>query len=559
MKENITININGVPFEQHPDIGWSSSEGKDSTYRFNYIKIARAIAAEEKCKRGDPKLGVSMYRELIKNDLFFLLYFIVKPFTDEASRAMVNHPFVVQACREVELGPKDFTLDVWARFHYKSSIITTAETIQYQLNNPEHATGIFSFKSSVAKDFLFSIKETFQRERILHDCFADVVWSNCEKEASLWSIDEGIVLKRKTNRREASISAHGLIEGMPTGLHFERRVYDDIVTKDLVKTVDMMEDVKEAYDTSQNLKTLTGGHHRVLGTYYHHNDPLIYVRDKKDLEGNSRYTYRHKPATHDGTANGVPVLMTQESLDELKGDTSFNAQQLLNPTPDSEIALNPDFLREVEHKLIPRGFKFMIIDQAGDEESSNSKYRKSDPWAMGIFRVEPKRDKEIGQCRVFIEDLWIETANESEAIDQAVRMYLKAGVVQKLGVEKVGMTTTHIHIANALKARGRHVTFGELKDRGKTGVLLRPSGRNKRKFIEAALSWPLNNSMWYYSKECPTPPIERLKMEMKNFPYWHDDALNICAYLYDIIQNYNFSMEDQNQWNRPLKMAACPV
>jgi hypothetical protein len=159
---------------------------------------------------------------------------------------------------------------------------------------------------------------------------------------------------------------------------------------------------------------------------------------------------------------------------------------------------------------------------------------------------------------VFVEDLWIDQANESEAIEQAVRMYVQAGVVQKLGVEKVGSVTTHIHIANALKARGRHIAFGELKDRGKTGVLLRPSGRNKRKFIEAALSWPLNNSMWYYSTDCPSPPIDRLKLEMKNFPFWHDDGLNICAYLYDILQNYNFSM-DEEQWNRPLKLASCPV
>ncbi|PIW33319.1 MAG: hypothetical protein COW28_04135, partial [bacterium (Candidatus Ratteibacteria) CG15_BIG_FIL_POST_REV_8_21_14_020_41_12] len=62
--------------------------------------------------------------------------------------------------------------------------------------------------------------------------FPDVVWRNPKRDAPLWSLDEGLVFKRKTNRKEPTISAWGLTEGMPTGLHFERRVYDDIVTED---------------------------------------------------------------------------------------------------------------------------------------------------------------------------------------------------------------------------------------------------------------------------------------------------------------------------------------
>ena len=117
-------------------------------------------------------------------------------------------------------------------------------------------------------------------------------------------------------------------------------------------------------------------------------------------------------------------------------------------------------------------------------------------------------------------------------------MYIDAGIVSRFGVEKVGQTTTHIHIANALKARGRHIEFSD--DRGSTGILLRPAGRNKRKFIESAFAWPLNNSKWFYSSEISAKYIDRLKQEMINFPLWHDDALNICAYLYDILRDYHF-------------------
>ena len=38
-------------------------------------------------------------------------------------------------------------------------------------------------------------------------------------------------------------------------------------------------------------------------------------------------------------------------------------------------------------------------------------------------------------------------------------MYLDAGIIKKVGIEKVGISTTHIHFAKALKAVGRHVSF----------------------------------------------------------------------------------------------------
>jgi hypothetical protein len=530
------VKINGVEFSPHPEIGFKSDPvRKPVEYKYNYLRIAELIASKEWPE-------IDTYRALIKNDLWFVSHFIVKPFVDDVGRAKSNSPFFVKACQEIEDGPQDYTLDIWARFHYKSTSITIAETIQHQLKNPNHATGIFSHKSPVAKDFIFSIKSVFENERILSVCFPDVAWEDPKREAPLWSLDEGIILKRDTNRKEASISGHGLVEGMPTGLHFERRVYDDISTNDMAQSPDIVEKVKHAFDTSQNLKTLVGSHHRVTGTYYSHIDPLIHVRDKKDLEGKSKYLLRFKPATEDGTATGKPVLMSQEALDELKGDSSFNCQQLLDPTPSSEQRLNPDFLQRIEPSLIPKNaHKFMLIDQAGDADSN--KGRNTDAWAMGVFAVEPFTD-EIGQSKIFIKDLWIEASGESEAIERAVRMYIEAGVVRCIGVEKVPQTTTHIHIASALKGRGRHVEFTD--DRHSTGVLLRPAGRNKKKFIESALAWPLNNSKWFYSSEIPARYIDRLKQEMTNFPLWHDDALNICAYLYDILRDYHFPKIDKD-------------
>ena len=523
------ISVAGVDFEKRPGV----------VYKYDYeLLLDRARAGikdpNKPKEKEDPKvLELSTLRALILDDLWFVLYFVM-------GVKIANHPWVVNSAREIESGPKDFTLDVWSREHFKSSLLTKAETIQDSLKDPEDSTGVFSAVRPLAKKFLFEIKETFQTSKILQACFPDIVWRDCEKEAPLWSLDEGLILRRRTNMAEPTISAWGLTEGMPTGLHFGKRKYDDIVNKDISESVEVMEKVKEKYDLSQYLGK-DGGTHRVVGTFYHHNDPLTYIRDKKDLAGNAKYILRLKPATDNGLANGVPVLLSQKAFDEKKGDLGFNTQMLCNPTPLSDMRLNFSFLNRISRAFIPKGvFRMMLIDQAGDLDS-NVKKTGGDSWAIGIVAVEPKKD-DIGQSRRFLEELWVSPANESEAIDQAVRMFTRGGIIHKLGVEKVGTSTTHIHIANALKARGRHVEFGD--PRWSVGILLRPAGRNKKKFIEAALGWPLNNGKWHYADDIENAFLDRLRMEMLNFPVWHDDVLNMMSYSEDVIKDCNLEFYD---------------
>ena len=186
----------------------------------------------------------------------------------------------------------------------------------------------------------------------------------------------------------------------------------------------------------------------------------------------------------------------------------------------------------VERADIPMNlYRVMLIDQAGDLTSN--KGGAGDSWAVGVLGIDPNSDG-IGQNDIYLEDLWITPSSESEAIEKIVLMYLKGGMIRKLGIEKVGQTTTHLHVAAALKAHGRQVDFEE-KDG--VGVLLRPAGRTKKKMIESALAWPLNNGKIHYSSDIPNAYLERLRMEMRNFPFWHDDGINMLAYLYDVLKD----------------------
>lgn len=500
-------------------------------YKYRYEEIFGDIA-----KGGID--GKAVYRQLIMNDLWFVVYFVM-------GIKIANHPFVVEYCREVEEGPGDYTLDLAARGHFKTTIITQAEVIQKVLRSPEERIGILSYTRPAAKSFLRNIKLHLEGNENLKMCFPDVLYANPQAESPKWSEDDGIIVKRKGVYNEATVEAWPLTEGMPTRTHYTHRVYDDIETKDLVGTPETIASLKDNFGLSQNLKTV-GGTHRVVATPYHHSGLVQHIRELKDLHGRPVYYLRHKPATHDGTANGRPVFLSQEELDILKvNEYSFNCMQLLDPTPIKGInKLNSGYLKTIHQEAIPGDiYKFMVIDSAGD----SSMVRDGDSWAIHVLGVEPKVD-EIGASNVYILDSVISPLSDSEAIETIVRMYLKAGMIMQVGVEKVGLSTTEIHVANALAVKGRHISI----DDGSL-VLLRPAGRNKEGRIQKALAWPLNNGKIHVSTAVGIIYRERLVAEMDKFPYWKDDGIDALSYGYDLIADYHFPQNNRFKSKRPYK------
>ena len=143
--------------------------------------------------------------------------------------------WVLDRCREVQANPNGY-LDLWARGHYKSTIGTFALTIQRILNEPEQVRCIFSFVRPIAKAFLRQIKVEFETNEELKTLFPEVLWANPAKEAPKWSEDDGLVIKRKGNPKEATLEAWGLVDGATTSKHFDDLIYDDVVEIKSVNT-----------------------------------------------------------------------------------------------------------------------------------------------------------------------------------------------------------------------------------------------------------------------------------------------------------------------------------
>ena len=502
----------------------------DCKYKNDYLAIFKAIEAGS-CN-GIEYPAAETYRTLILTDLFFVVLFVM-------GIEKANHPFVVKMCRMVEDGASGDTLDVWARFHFKSTIITKAETLQYHLKNPKHCTGIIAYARPLAKKFLQSIKELCETSDLLKLAFPDVLWANPERESPKWSLDEGITFKgADPSRSESTIEAYGLIEGSPVGRHYERLIFDDIETEDTSNSPDMMDKVFSKFEaTYGNLGTGSDNDIiRVIGTHYSHTGPITRINEMKYPDSDENiFTMRKITASADDTASGTPVLIDDKTWRKLKASRHFNSQQLCDPTPLGTQSLNAEYMTYIDHEFLPNDrLKFMFIDPAGDKDTQTT---GRDCWAMGVFSVEPQID-DIGASNVYIEDLVIEQMNHAGSVDAAVRMYLRNGMIQKLGIEKMGQATFDDHIVTALRAKGRHISV----DSGSL-VLMKPESgvkRNKQAAIESYLSWPLANNKIRYSSAIPQPYIDRLKNEMNKFPFWHDDGLDLLKMLYQTLKDYRF-------------------
>lgn len=270
-------------------------------------------------------------RKLAKEDLFYLLVYI-------CHRKDMIHPWVFDRCREVQKNPDGY-IDLWAREHFKTSLISFGLTLQDIINDPEITVGIFSHTRPMAKGLVRQLKREMETNVDLKNLFDDIFYQDPQREARQWSEDSGIVVKRKGNPKEATIEGWGLIDGMPTGKHFRLRVIDDVITAESVTTVDMMQKTIDALDLSSNLGSI-GGAVRIIGTRYKLGDAY------EEYLKRGKYKARIKPATDNGRVDGRPVYFTQEQWDDKILDMSaaiISSQMLQNPLASDSVIFQPEW------------------------------------------------------------------------------------------------------------------------------------------------------------------------------------------------------------------------
>jgi predicted phage terminase large subunit-like protein len=302
-------------------------------------------------------------RWMCRHDRFFLLTCVL-------GRDDALHPWLYARCREVEREPEGF-LDLWSRFHYKSTIITLAGSVQEILRDPNITIGILSSVRPLAEKFVGQIQAELEKPG-LYQLFPDILHERPPQRN--WSKQSGLVVKRTANPKEPTVQAGGLVEGQPVGAHYSLRVYDDVVTHETVTSPEMIQKTTTAWELSLALGTAEGGRAWYCGTRYHPDDTYSVILKRKALKERRRICYGQ---------DGKSVLMPEAKLATLRtemGEKTFSSQMLQNPIAAGSRLFKDEWFQSLE-KMPARGSLnvFLIID------SANAKKKTSDYTDMKVI------------------------------------------------------------------------------------------------------------------------------------------------------------------------------
>jgi hypothetical protein len=481
-------------------------------------------------------------RALCLADRFFLL-------TVALNRPDADHPWLYARCREIEAAP-DGHLDLWAREHYKSTIITFSGSIQEILRDPEITIGIFSHTKPIAEKFLIQIKSELERNGELQTLFPDVLYTNPEKEAPKWSEQKGIVVKRAGNPKENTIEAWGLVDAQPTGAHFRLRIYDDVVTKDSVGTPEQVLKTTLAWELSDNLGARgPDGAKRSwhLGTRYSFGDTYGVMLERKSL------VPRVYPATHDGTLHGRLVFLSKKAWEDILSKQSMvtiAAQQLLNPAAAGGAMFSKDHLKFTDIRPGTLNI-YILIDPA------STKKKGSDSTAMAVVALDAAGNKFLvdGYChKMKLSERWMRMRDLREK-------WMRQPGIQRVevGYERYGSASDMDYFQEQMEKPGAEIfDIAELNWVRETGQSkydriqrLEPDFRNGRFYLIGSWEGETRNQARMRAEGQPWRILKPVKQrDQDGMPYAlnaiflnqfltypfvaHDDLLDATSRIYDM-------------------------
>ena len=406
----------------------------DPNDRYTQDDVVEYISSVNKLLQEADETGSrdSVERTLILNDIYYLGLFILnidKMYSETVGDTIVFHPWIFNRCREVQEDP-DFHIDIWAREHFKSTIITLLKTVQDILRDPEIAICIFSYNQKIASKFVSQIKNALENKR-LRQLFPDIIpedtgsgkYTYIDEEGSRrsqkfsWS-SVALTVKRKTGRKEPTVSGYGLVTGQPTGMHFDMLIYDDVVTPDSVRTSEQNRYTTEQFTMSLNTGSGENVRVRIIGTRYSLYDTYFHIMNPKyaseGVMGGSKYSLRCYPCR---TMSGDPVLYTSEYLEAKRSvmvSFVYDSQMMCDPQFSSDIGFNEDWIAERCNADEIYGDRdsynfYIIVDPA------NTKNNKSDFTAMVVVAVN-------GDGRYYIPDIVRDKMSLSERISSLMSL-----------------------------------------------------------------------------------------------------------------------------------------
>lgn len=494
-----------------------------------YTKLARDLLNCSEAERWN------ISRLLCRIDTFWLLW-------AGCGRKDVLRPWLLARCKEFDLSP-DGHLDLWARDHYKSTIITFAGTIRSilashgedALIDREQCIGIFSHTRPIAKGFLRQIKYEFETNGSLKELFPDVLWTKPDKEAPKWSEDDGITVKRKSNPKEATLEAWGLVDGQPTSKHFTGMVFDDVVTRESVTTPEMIAKTTQAVELAFNLGSQGQEWRRMIGTRYHSNDTYRAMIERQVFKP------RIYTATSDGTLDGEPVLLTREQVAQKRRDMgpyTFGAQMLQNPVADATQGFKREWIKFYESSpedIKDSCLRYILVDAANDKRKTND---YTAMWVVGLG----------SDGNYYALDMIRDRLNLTERAERLMQLHRKWKPIQ-VRYEKYGMMADVDHIRSMQNQR--NYRFDIMEVGGAT-----PKNDRIRRLIplfeQGKFYLPTSLHKTDYEGQTRELVGDFIEQEYTSFPVpLHDDMLDALARLVEPDLDLTWPKQEEPEEDKP--------
>jgi len=283
---------------------------------------------------------------------------------------------------------------LWARGHFKTSLITEAHSVWLIVNNPNIRILIVSNTISIAKTMLKKIREIFTSNEDFRYFFREFCPKENKDGKVEWGTTENFtVINRTKVQKEPTMMCAGIGTNL-TGLHFDKMKIDDLVTKDSVSNEEQIKASKEYYSSLRQLFDIpTEPDEDISGTTYHFND--LY----QDLLKNPDFEKSIIPAK----INDKIVFherFTEEGLESILNDPSvgpwqYHAQYMLNPVNPQDAKFKSEWVEYYD--TLPEGLvEYICVDPASTRKKK-SDFTVIERWGIDHegyhYLLEGVRDK----------------------------------------------------------------------------------------------------------------------------------------------------------------------
>ena len=284
---------------------------------------------------------------------------------------------------------------LWARAHFKSSLITEAHTIFLIVNSPDIRILIGSNTLDIAKSFLNNIKKHFTSNEDFRFFFREFCpIPNKDGKIEFGTTENFTIPNRVKIFKEPTVMCAGVGTNL-TGFHFEFMKLDDLVTRLSVTNEEQIKVTKEYYASLRQLfDNPLYPREDVVGTTYHFAD--LY----SELQNNPEFKKSFIPIKDEQGEITFKERFNEEGIQKLMDDPSmssyeFSAQYLLNPVNPKDRKFHDEWI--TRYGALPEGLSEYICVDPASTQNKKSDYTVIEHWGFDYegkcYLINGVRDK----------------------------------------------------------------------------------------------------------------------------------------------------------------------